>query len=894
MKSAWLDPIKKSLEKGHVVLTSNTRLADTINVAWHESIGGGTQIAPEVFSIGIWLDEHWQKLLVCSTDKKWQVRVLSKHEECVLWAQILSKNDAVQVPQPYVLAHELQNAEHQLLHQQLDLESEELKNIFSKHETSSRFLRWRTEFARVMSERGWVTQAMRDVLLGEALKKGVFARLKGILAVECSDISPLHKALLTHAAQSVHEINLDGAKKSQSRGIAFTDQHNEIERAALWARDTMRKKPNARIGIAVPQLSQCSDLVERLCQETFMPESVLAQHVNDKLPYHMDAGSCLAGAPAIRDALRLLFLISDAIATEHVYALLSSPFFKLFYLKNFMHLYKYLRNWHAHRISVADFIRLAEQSELLDLAKILSECKIDDGELASATSWCERFAQILAKCEWMDARVSTVREQMQCKTWLKTIEAFVAGEDVYGKMSAQTALSHLQHLVNDTHVRSAHSAAKIRVVDVVHAADMRFDYLWITGLGMEQWPGLPRVDPVIPLEVQKSCKMRGADFSADIKYCQELSDRLLGAAPEITLSYARHSQLGQSSQLSYLFGDIPVKEDSDDHSDVVKPYQAWYESLLASRQSHIEIQPNGELPVQGDTEKSLSTSDIKNQSACAFKAFAKKRLRASTKPSFRAPYPTLIEVGNLAHDCLQVLWNEIGSSAKLKQLSSSELHTQIERTVRTIVDKYSGSWQMEGTRRKQIWSLQSQRLINLLVLWLKTEQKWIAERGEIYIPKWLEEDIECRLSGVKFNGRIDRVDLIENEDRDGLPSVRILDYKTGNTPLSQAKVEGERPSEPQLLIYALMYMSNKSKEVRVGQIGWGNINLNSIGAGDTKKLFTLIPKEDTVNENMLSEWEDVVQGLIREYLDGKAMVAPVTGACRYCEYRPLCRIAEPC
>src|SRR5580698_5055980 len=169
---------------------------------------------------------------------------------------------------------------------------------------------------------------------------------------------------------------------------------------------------------------------------------------------------------------------------------------------------------------------------------------------------------------------------------------------------------------------------------------------------------------------------------------------------------------------------------------------------------------------------------FKDMAACPFRAFAKHRLAA--KPledtdlglSYR-------DRGTSVHQALEFIWRELGSQARLLELSQPELDALVARGADAAVAKLG-----PGIGR----DLEKQRLQKLLPDWLLIEKT----RSEFTVAG---TDVERLLTigGLQIKPRADRVDA--------LPDGReiILDYKTGQ--LKASAWAGDRPDEPQLPLY---------------------------------------------------------------------------------------------
>ncbi len=138
------------------------------------------------------------------------------------------------------------------------------------------------------------------------------------------------------------------------------------------------------------------------------------------------------------------------------------------------------------------------------------------------------------------------------------------------------------------------------------------------------------------------------------------------------------------------------------------------------------------------------------------------------------------------------------------------------------------------------------------------------------------------MGGIHFRVKIDRIDRIAGE-RDV-----IIDYKTG-TP-SIRNWETERPEEPQLPLYSVVYGEKPLAGVLVGQLKTGEVKFKGLVDG-----AVVIPGADSDDLAVrIGEWRKVMERLAADFRAGHAEADPKEPAktCRYCSLACLCRIAE--
>ena len=166
--------------------------------------------------------------------------------------------------------------------------------------------------------------------------------------------------------------------------------------------------------------------------------------------------------------------------------------------------------------------------------------------------------------------------------------------------------------------------------------------------------------------------------------------------------------------------------------------------------------------------------------ACPFRAFAKHRLGA--RP---------LEAGGSGREqersrqrgsrTLALIWSELGSLAKLRELAPEQIRELISRSVASAI---AAAWAAEsaGTWNNGVWR-------NCC------RSGWRSrKRATEFTVQRHRAGSVVSLGGLQIRTRADRIDRLPNGRE------IILDYKTGSV-LKSSGWEGDRPDEPQLPLY---------------------------------------------------------------------------------------------
>lgn len=330
-----------------------------------------------------------------------------------------------------------------------------------------------------------------------------------------------------------------------------------------------------------------------------------------------------------------------------------------------------------------------------------------------------------------------------------------------------------------------------------------------------------------------------------------------------------------------------------------------------------------------------SITRLERYSQCAYQHFLRYGLRLQERESFDLQ---MYDIGNLYHGAIeQSFRHTLEEEKKLEALSEEELRTLAEESVTQVSASYNHGLLMDTARNQYL--VRKATAITRTTLWALAEQ---LRRGAFHVDG-LEKNFDYIRDGMRLTGRIDRVDVAQDE---GHVYVKVIDYKSGKTSFDLSRVYNgtqlqlttymnvamneyqlrypEKEIVPAAMFYyriddpVLDYDATASAEDRerarlkklmVG--GLVNTELSVVQKLDTgiEKASDILPVTikagavDATKKNVAStkRFRDLgrfvdrkMQGFAQEIRDGRIVVDPIristdTTACSWCPYHSICR-----
>ena len=811
---------------------------------------------PAIYGLDSWLVACWQEARYASADVP---TLLSPPQERALWHSIIEQEH----PQLFDVSAtvRLARAAATLLAEwHISSEGE----IWNEHADAQQFQNWLRLLRRKCKENGWITRAELPRSLSTWMATGLL-RPPITVFVGFQDNSPALESVLNAMGSLSVRVPLDAtpvAKRALSKECETLTA--EVEFAARRLRHLFEERPGRSLALFVPELAAQHGLVERTLQAVFFPSTAtrlgsFGSGASENL-FHIFSTGLLIDQPVIATALMLLNLASPRIDHADAGAILRSPFITGAATEQNQRALADidLRKRRELDVSLSDIERASRSCPLLNacwhkLAKLLPKAT----QTQHLSEWSEFISDLLVTMGWPGDQELSAREETMINQWKDQLSALSSLGLVNPPTNFAAAIAHLRRLLARP-LEQGDWSSPIQVLDVSQASGVTFDSAIAVGLSEESWPPSARISPLVPLKLQRAHLVPGSTSASAHELRAALTKTLFVAAPEVLVTF--------NARLSTLVRGFVTHES--------KREKVWDKQLAqdACPLTTLECLADGQAPAfvaSGDLRG--GTGIIKAQSQCPFRAFAEYRLNARSPEDASFGFDAR-DRGGFVHKALENVWKRLSSQKQLRSTPPDELRLLVREAIAEAVNTRES-----GPLHQLSLIAERERLEDLILEWLSHE----SARNEAFIVETVEQDRKYEVPGLSLQLRVDRIDRLANGN------LVLIDYKSGAQ--TRGKLQGDRPPEPQLLVYAASVGSG------VDGIFFGQLKPREVKAVgfSRKKQFKMQTAEEKRDwDTYIEASREIVFKLANDFVRGAAQVDPIKGACDYCGSKPFCRVNE--
>ena len=687
---------------------------------------------------------------------------------------------------------------------------------------------------------------------------------------------------LVRAGANVDEVPTVGAPLAPARRAEFASTDDELVAALGWARREVERRPEATVGIVVPDLAQRLAGVRARASDVLgvPPEGAVGVR-----SWNVSLGEPLDATPIVGTAVDVMALAWSTLPAGRAAALLRSAFLPGAGARESRA--RVERIWlerGLHRVRIVDAINALERSEDALAARLASVRTVASRtRRATRRGWVDAWREALRASGWPGERPLASPEHQAAGAFDGLLAAFAALDATAAaraEIAGDEALALLAELGAATPYQPESPPAPIQILGLIEAIGLPFDALWIAGMSDAAWPRSPRPHPLPPVRWQRERGVPRSDAAGELAWAREVAAWFRRAAPVVITSHAANGDDGPATH-SALFADA--------EAIVVAVPATAARRLFDARPARERLaDPVAPAPAPGERHRKGSGL-IESQSACPFQAVAAARWRADAWPA-AAIGLTPMERGILVHAALAAFWRETRDHATLVALAgdAGRYADARERAARAAMAEIDDArWRRVPAA---VRALEAGRLARVLGAWLDAVELPRSPFTVVHV----EHEERLALGALELELRLDRLD----ELADG--GAAIVDYKTGKVP-SPARWIADRPEATQLALYTLARRAAHPlagvRAVVLGQLRPGDCKAVGFYADETARWGA--PPVRNPEAGIVdwpaheARWRALMHGLADGFARGHAAVDPRdAAACRACARQALCRVGE--
>lgn len=878
--------LAQRIAAGCVVVTPNRRLAAHLGREYDAlQLRSGKSAWPsaDCLPLSAFIERTYSGLTRCAPGGT----LLSVEQELALWEQVIAGSaPGKALLNPAAAARAAREA--WAIQHAHRLGLEQYRSALD--EDAQAYAGWAAQYEKLCRSNNWLDSARLPDAIAKALVEGTALDARPLALHGFDQLAPQSRELFYALAKRGWEV-AEIAPERRAGGATrtgYVDAEAELTAVAEQVKRVLAEKSDARIGVIVPDLAaRRADLV-RIFDDVLDPARILAGSRERARPYNVSLGRPLSDHPLAHSAFLILGLARGDLALEEIGSLLRSPFVAAAEqeISSRALLDAELRRDGRLVVDLRALARRGRGESAGDpagsprlAARLATWVKLAaDARRAKQppSQWSTAFQKLLSGLGWPGERTLDSEEYQVFEKWRELVSGLSALDLVTPRVAYDEALARLKRTAADTLFQPESPEVPVQVLGVLEANALEFDRMFVTGLTGETWPPPPRPNPFLPLALQRALNVPHATGEWQLEYARRATRLWLGSAPEIRCSWPRRDG-DRELQASSVLRDIPEAQPDARERALLR------EAIHASRAlENIADFTAPALPA--GIEVPGGAAFFGNQAACPFKGFAVHRLGAEGLEPGRVGLDPR-DRGGLVHAAAFNLWRELGSHARLAAMGEEELGAAVERAVAAAA---------EGTRRRRpdvmtvaFAALERNRVTGLLMRLLALEKS----RAPFEVLA-REDPRPVSVAGVRVSTRLDRVDRLA----DGAQVV--LDYKTSRQ-VDVADWLGERPDEPQLPLYAV------SGRERLAAVAFVQLHAQRVGFEGLSQTGEVLPGVKALRDSkaakhhadwnaLLESWRAMLENLAREYLAGRAEVAPkeYPQTCERCDLGTLCRVKE--
>lgn len=433
----------------------------------------------------------------------------------------------------------------------------------------------------------------------------------------------------------------------------------------------------------------------------------------------------------------------------------------------------------------------------------------------------------------------------------------------------------LQHYIAQQEVPFTGTPLRgVQVLGLLETRSLCFDNVYMLNVNDDVLPGGIESDVLLPRQLREKLGMetrRDRD-----KLSEYYFNLLVRGAKRVHLFFSETGDRDKSRFIEQLLWEQQKRRGSFTSDSIMQTVR--YKINLAN--DSVQAIQKSEPMLEALRSFSYSASALDTYLQCPIRFLYRFVLRLEEKEHVSDDLDNQ-DIGILVHEVLKKFYEPfVGTKLELSKLNADRMEQVVEElfTQKFGAEPAGAAYLL----KRQIQQQLTRMLINY--------QKSVVEKNDVVL-KGLEEKISIRTFGVKFEGRLDRI-----EQRG--TSVFILDYKTGPQPskvsinFKKLKVE-ERDTwndavvSLQLPFYLLLYSEHTGIDIQKIIPAYLYLGDNRLSE-ESEVVFQGQPAE---RATCFEQMRSIIELLLHEINDAAIPFLPpndLTKTCPRCPYTALC------
>lgn len=308
-------------------------------------------------------------------------------------------------------------------------------------------------------------------------------------------------------------------------------------------------------------------------------------------------------------------------------------------------------------------------------------------------------------------------------------------------------------------------------------------------------------------------------------------------------------------------------------------------------------------------DRQFSVAQLDEYAKCHFKYLAKRvfKLEPYKEPSEE---PEVFEKGNIVHEILYEFHSQLRDKNLILNGCDDRTFLKISNIFFDIATKKIENsllnLPISFYEKEKLLGVENNKSNSIFWKYLESERnktkQFLPSFFEVKFgkltskekDKLLSTDKPLEIGGIKLQGKIDRIDVNENEK-----CFLIIDYKTGKAEIKAEDIKSGYSNQLPVYLIAATKLLNELTESNLKAYNFQFYKLVYSKKGFGLNIF---PKEDdlntaiAINENTMEDAEQNIIRLVNEINEGKFNLITrddfYDNVCSNCDFKPICRINE--